>query len=191
MNKQPWEELATDFTKDIRKDVQGVVNEIVYGQRTAVVTVAKPFCSPARNIITGALQPYGVKIHRINERCEYVSIQGFIRKWRIEVKTFENFKYLNPMGIAMWLPKAVIAEVIVNEAAAGWAEYLLLNTGKLFVPGEYVNPKNAQWAARRGYKMPVAWNSDEPWLERSCAEGINTWRTTIRNLRRISPTRRK
>lgn len=73
------------------------------------------------------------------------------------------------------LPVATVARVTVSEKAAAWAEYLLLRTGKLYVPGAYVNKRNEQWAARHGGQMPPAWDKGQPWIESSCSAGIQQW----------------
>lgn len=137
------------------------------GKRT--ITVAKPFCSPARDIITGALTPYGVKIHEIQEEHMKISLLDFARKIKVEARTLENLKYA-PAAV-LFLPLAVYAHVTVNAKAAGWAEYLLLRTGKLYVPGKYVNQRNQEWAERHGGQMPQAWHEKRPWIERTCGEG--------------------
>jgi len=66
-------------------------------------------------------------------------------------------------------------QVTVNEAAAGWAEYLLLRTGLLYVPGKYVNERNEQWAEKHGGAMPPTWGNDQPWIELSCGDGVTAW----------------
>lgn len=165
---------------DIRKEFSGAMNSLRNdanslkpGPKTRTITVAKPYCAPARNIITGALQPYGVKIHAISERTEKAELRGFLRRMKVEARTWDNLQY-GP-GAVIWLPMAIVAEVTVNEAAAGWAEYLLLRTGKLYVPGRYVNSKNAEWAERHGGQMPPAWNDRKPWIESSCSDGMKAW----------------
>jgi len=153
---------------ELLKDFTGILDDFRPGPKTRTITVAKPFCSPARNIITGALQPYGVKIHSIRERTRTVMPRAWLRQQRIQVDDLEDV-------VGKPVPVATIAKVTVNEAAAGWAEYLLLRTGKLYVPGQYVNKRNADWAARHGGKMPPAWQDGKPWIEKSCSEGVKEW----------------
>ncbi len=160
--------------KELVNDTRSTVSSVRYGQPTRTLTVAKPYCSPARRLITGALQPYGVKIHSIQEQIIKVSLLDFARRMKIEAKTFENLKF-GPAA-PMFLPMAVHAQVTVNEAAAAWAEYLLLRTSKLYVPGRYVDPRNEQWAAQHGGRMPPAWKDGKaPWIERTCSDGMQAW----------------
>jgi hypothetical protein len=154
-------------------DIRSTVSSVRYGQSVRTLTVAKPYCFPARSIITGALQPYGVKIHNIREQVIKVSLLDFARRMKIELKTFENLKF-GPAA-PIFLPMAVHAQVTVNEAAAAWAEYLLLRTGKLYVPGRYVDPRNQQWAEKHGGRMPPAWNEGKPWIEANCKDGVQAW----------------
>lgn len=172
--------VGSDIAQDVRSEQQRMkselrrtVTDVKPGPRTRTITVAKPYCCPARSIITKALQPYGVKIHGISERTEKAELRGFLRRMKVEARTWDNLKF-GP-GAVIWLPMAIVAEVTVNEAAAGWAEYLLLRTGKLYVPGRYVNAKNAAWAERHGGQMPPAWNEKKPWIETSCKQGMDAW----------------
>lgn len=141
---------------------------------TTTLTFAKPYCMPSRPIIMKALQPYGVKVYSVHEQVHKISLHDFMRRMRVEVRNWENLKF-GPAAL-MWLPAAWHAEVVVNEAAAAWAEYLLLRTGKLYVPGAYQNPRNEAWAARHGGQMPPAWKDGKaPWIEKSCNEGVKQW----------------
>ena len=160
---------------DLMNELRGLRDEARYGQRTRVITVAKPFCAPARGIITGAFQPYGVKVYDIAETPMKISVLDFARRMRVEAKTWENLRY-GPLA-ALFLPLATVAKIRVNESAAAWAEYLLLRTGKLYVPGQYVNRRNEQWAARHGGQMPAAWRDGKPWVEASCSEGVQAWQS--------------
>lgn len=159
--------------KQLLDDMRSTVNDMRPQVQPRTITVAKPYCSPARSIITGALEPYGVKIHGIRERVIKVSLSDFARRMKIELKTFENLKF-GP-GAPFFLPMAVHAKVTVNAGAAAWAEYLLLRTGKLYVPGQYVDPRNQAWAEKHGGTMPPAWGEGKPWLEASCKEGVDVW----------------
>lgn len=158
----------------IGEELRATRDDMKPGPRKRTITVAKPFCAPCRNIITGALQPYGVKIHRIVEYPLMIDTRGLARRMKVELKQRENLKY----GVAapIYLPGSWTAHVTVNEQAAAWAEYLLLRTGRLYVPGRYVNARNEQWAKRHGGQMPPAWNEGKPWIETSCKEGMKAWR---------------
>ena len=157
---------------DLRSEFGAMRDELRHGTQTRTLTVAKPYCSPARDIVMTALQPYGVRIYGYSEHTEKTELRGFLRRMKIEAKTFENLRY-GPAA-AGWLPMAIVAEVTVSEKAAAWAEYLMLRTGKLYVPGEYVNKRNADWARQHGGEMPPRWN-EQPWIERSCSDGMNAW----------------
>lgn len=155
--------------EDLLKDLRGSFDQ----PGTRVITVAKPFCAPARDIITGAFQPYGIKMHGYREEVQKVSLQGFARRMKLEMRTFENLKF-GPAAV-IFLPMAVVAHVTVSEKAAAWAEYVLLRTGKLYVPGEYVNARNEEWASKHGGKMPPAWGEGKPLIESSCSAGKAAW----------------
>lgn len=143
------------------------------GPATRTITVAKPYCAPARDIVMTALQPYGVKVFGYKERTDFAELRGFLRRMKIEVRTWENLQY-GPAAPG-FLPMACVADVTISEKQAAWAEYLMLRTGKLYVPGEYVNKRNADWAARHGGQMPTAWKDGQPWIEKSCSEGKAAW----------------
>ncbi len=81
------------------------------------------------------------------------------------------------------LPTAHVAKVTVSKAAAAWAEYLLLRTGKMYRVGGYTDKRNEQWAARHGGQMPPAWSDGEPWIEKSCSEGVKAWQSAQKAVR--------
>lgn len=158
---------------ELFKDIKDTVSTVRHGATTTTLHIAKPYCMPSRPIIMKALQPYGVKVYSVHEQVHKISLHDFMRRMRVEVRNWENLKF-GPAAL-MWLPGAWHAEVVVNEAAAAWAEYLLLRTGKLYVPGAYQNPRNQQWAAQHGGQMPPAWGKGQPWIERTCSEGMQQW----------------
>ena len=159
---------------DILNDLKSTFDEVRNATATRTITVAKPFCTPARDIVMTALNGYGVKVYDYSERVIPVSLADFARRMKIERKTFENLQYGSMAPV--FLPMAIHAEVTVSEKAAAWAEYLLLRTGKLYVPGKYVNRRNEEWAAKHGGRMPPAWQEGKPWIEQSCSEGKQAWR---------------
>lgn len=174
---------------DLFKELRSALGQVQGRPATRVITVAKPFCSPARDIITGAFQPYGVKLYGYREEVKKMSLRDFARRMKLELKTLENLRY-GPAA-PFFLPMAVWAYVEVSEQAAAWAEYLLLRTGKLYVPGEYVNRRNAEWAARHGGQMPPAWQEGKPWIEASCSEGVQAWQPVKDAAKRVqTPTKR-
>ena len=154
---------------DLMNELRGLRDEAHYGQRTRVITVAKPFCAPARGIITGALQQYGVKMYGYRDQIKTISPRAWARQQGVIADA--------PLDMAgeKLLPLATVAEVTVSEQAAAWAEYLLLRTGKLYCPNGYVNARNEAWAKRHGGQMPPAWNEGKPWIEKSCSEGMKAW----------------
>lgn len=155
------------------KDAASEVRNIFDGEDTVTLTVAKPYCMPARSIIRNALEPYHVKIFRISETTHRISLSDWGRRMEIENRTMENLKY-GPAAV-MWLPIAIVARVTVRRKAAAWAEYLMLRTGKLYVRGEYFEPRNAEWARKHGGKMPPKWDEGEPWIEKGCSDGMKPW----------------
>lgn len=153
---------------ELFKDIKDTVSTMRHGTPTRTIVVAKPYCSPARHIVTGALEPYGVKVYGFREAARMANPLNLLRSGqRMEGDLF--FTLPNA------LPVAQIAEVTVSEAAASWAEYLLLRTAKLYRVGPYINRRNQQWAARHGGQMPPAWDKGQPWIERSCSEGMKAW----------------
>lgn len=175
---------------ELLSDIAGSINELRYGAPVRTITVAKPFCSPARNIITAAFAPYGVKCHRITERTKLISLHDFARRMKVELRTHENLKY-GPTAAPAFLPMAIVADVTVNEKAAAWAEYLLLRTGLLYVPGKYQNPRNEQWAAQHNGRMPPAWDNGTPWIEASCSNGIEAWQGAKQAIKQAQNARKQ
>lgn len=173
---------------ELMNELRATVGSLRPGSARQTITVAKPYCSPARSIITGALQPYSVKIHAIEEHTKLISIRDFARRMKVELRTFENLKY--GLAAPAYLPMCIIANVTVNEAAAAWAEYLLLRTGLLYVPGRYVDPRNEAWAARHGGQMPPAWGKGQPWIERTCSEGMKQW-AAVKEAAKREPAKKK
>ena len=158
---------------ELFQEISDTFDELRIGEPTRTLTVAKPFCGPARHIVTGALDPYGVHIYAYGEEVQRLELQGFLRRMGVEIRKWENLKY-GP-GALMWLPQAIVANVTVGAKQAAWAEYLMLRTGRLYVPGRYVNQRNADWAARHGGQMPPAWKDKKPWIEGSCKDGLEAW----------------
>lgn len=144
------------------------------GQRrpsgTTTITVAKPYCIPARGIIEPVLAKYGVKIYDYAEEVKMVGPNYALKHLRVYATSVEAVtRMLDP------LPTAHVAKVTVSKASAAWAEYLLLRTGKLYRVGGYIDKRNEKWATQHGGRMPPAWNDGEPWIERSCSEGVQAW----------------
>lgn len=165
--------LFAEMAEELSDEVTNTLNEMRPKQDTRTLTIAKPYCMPARGIVTKALQPYGVKIYSYHEEVQKLELRGFLRRMGVEIRKWENLKF-GP-GAIMWLPQAWVAQVEVSEKQAAWAEYLMLRTGRLYVPGRYVNKRNADWAARHGGHMPPAWKDKKPWIEGGCKDGAAAW----------------
>lgn len=122
------------------------------GGGTRTITVAKPYCTPARDGVMTALNSYGVVIHDFSESTESHKILGKL------------------------VPMLQVAEVTVSAQAASWAEYLLLRSGKFRIYGKYQDKRNEAWASRHGGQMPPAWEKGKPYIESGCAAGKEAWR---------------
>jgi hypothetical protein len=157
--------LLGEILSVITKDIKGIINELHHGNQTITITVAKAYCTPARGIVYTALQPYGVKIYGYREYQRFTSPRAWLRA--------QGINSAEPN--AQQLPLATFADVTVSNQAAAWAEYLLLRTGKFYVPGEYVNAKNAQWATQHGGQMPPQWDKGLPLIEKNCSIGKTLW----------------
>lgn len=155
---------------DLLKEISDTFDELRIGEPTRTLTVAKPYCSPARDIITGALQPYGVKMYGYNEYVKTMGPRAAIRQLGLSASAFDS-----AIRLPDALPTAQVAEVKVSAKAAAWAEYLLLRTGKLYVVGKYQNPRNEAWARQHGGVMPTTWAEGKPMIETSCKAGMDAW----------------
>lgn len=153
---------------ELLKDIKDTVSTMRHGTATRTITVAKPYCSPARGIIEPVLAKYGVKMYGYQEAPRMTNPLTVLALTS-RIPGTSGYKIPNA------LPVAQVATVTVSEAAAAWAEYLLLRTGKLYRVGPYVNKRNQQWAAQHGGQMPPAWDEGKPWIERSCSEGMRQW----------------
>ena len=153
---------------DLFKEIADTFDELRIGEPTRTLTVAKPYCSPARHIVTGALEPYGVKLYSCKETIKTAGVRGMMRQMNLSDESFDG-------DTKVPLPMAQVVKVEVSEKAAAWAEYLLLRTGKLYVVGDYVNPRNERWAKQHGGTMPTAWHEGKPMIETSCKSGMDAW----------------
>lgn len=153
---------------EIAAQLRSTFAEIRYGTATRTITVAKPYCSPARDSVMTALNLYGVRIFDYHEA---VRMANPLTVLKMTAKVAGDAGLTVPNA----LPIAQVAHVTVSEAAAAWAEYLLLRTGKLYRVGTYINQRNEQWAAWHGGQMPPAWNEGKPWIETSCSKGMQQW----------------
>lgn len=162
---------------ELFKDIKDTVSTMRHGTPTTILTFAKPYCSPARGIIEPVLAKYGVKMYGYQEAARMANPLNLLRGGQ-HLPGDMFFTLPNA------LPVAQEAKVIVSEAAASWAEYLLLRTNKLYRVGPYINKRNAAWAAKHGGQMPPAWEEGKPWIEKSCSEGMKAWQEVKRQTKR-------
>lgn len=160
--------------REIFGDFREMLRGMQCGVPTRTITVSKPYCSPARNIITSTFDRYGVKIFDLKEKVEGVGLHQIIQQRNLDPSTFDN-------DMPKVLPVAQVARVTVSEKQAVWAEYLLLRTGKLSIVGQYQNRRNEQWAKQHRGRMPPAWQDGQPWIERSCSDGMAAWQPLTRS----------
>lgn len=160
---------------DLRKELADIFGSMRHGEPLRTLTIAKPYCTPARDLITATFQQYGVKMFAYDEQVRTLGPRQAIKNFKVSATAVENItRFLDP------LPTAQVATVTVSEKQAAWAEYLLLRTGKLYCPNGYVNKRNEQWAARHSGQMPPAWADNKPWIEKSCSEGKAAWAPLIK-----------
>lgn len=153
------------------------------------IVVQKPYCAPARGKILTALQPRGVIVgpQDIREQVVLTSVKTLLQRFKIELKTWENLKYGGPIGLAMFMPKAVQATVKVRTTQAAWAEYLLAASGH-FTIEKGVDRKQREAGYRRNGDMPTPWDGaetrayvkqqrqdDTPLIDADCREGNALW----------------
>lgn len=153
---------------ELLKDIKDTVSTMRHGTPTTELTFAKPYCSPARGIIEPVLAKYGVKVYGYSEAPRMTNPLTVL-------KMTSRIPGDSGARLPSTLPIAQVATVTVSEAAASWAEYLLMRTAKLYRVGPYINKRNQQWAAQHGGQMPPAWDEGKPWIERSCSEGVKAW----------------
>ena len=110
--------------------------------KTETILVAKPYCTPARQTITGIFNHYGVKLLGLKEKL-----------------TYEND-----------IPALIEATVTVSSKQAVWAEYLLLRSQKFMLMSKPKNKRNLEWASKYNV-MPESWNG-KPLIEKGCKEGL-------------------
>lgn len=116
---------------------------------TKTIVVSKGWCTPARDMILTAFQPYGVKALDLSEKEISLPIVGS-----------------NPIRID--------ARVIVSSKQAVWAEYLLLRSENFKLRSRPQNQRNAEWAARHNGRMPSAWDEAQgKWRDSKCKKGRN------------------
>lgn len=146
-------------------ELRAMRDEVKHGTETQTIVVAKPFCTPARQLITGTFKRYGVRLYGYKEYPVMASPRAWLRQQGVTTN----------LAGERSLPVANIAKVTVSKDAAAWAEYLLLRTGELYVPGRYVNKRNEQWAKKHHGVMPPRWQDGQPWVEKNCKAGVDAW----------------
>lgn len=160
--------MFNPFFEELRAVLDDFRNERRYGVRTRTLTVAKPFCTPARDTIMTIFSTYGVRVYDYRENTRNMTPKMM---WRN--------RFLKGGEIPA-LPLATVATIVVSAKAAAWAEYLLIRSRKLYRVGNYFEPKNEQWALRHNGRLPPAWDRQEPWIEASCRSGIVAWQDYLR-----------
>jgi len=155
---------------ELLKDFADMFGAMRHGEQLRTLTIAKPYCTPARDLITATFQQYGVKLYDYKEQVKTMGPRHARKLFRMGKKDAELIERRREP-----LPLAQVATVTVTEKQAAWAEYLLLRTGKLYCPNGYVNKRNADWAAKHGGAMPPAWKDGKPWIERGCSAGMDAW----------------
>lgn len=105
------------------------------------IVIAKPYCTPARDVVTKIFDQYGVRL------------LGFSEK----VNCIDGFPYFTQ------------AKVTVSSKQAIWAEYLLLRSQKFMLMSKPKNKRNFEWATKHK-QMPDSWNG-KPLIEVGCKEG--------------------
>jgi len=166
--------------EEVMQDLGEAFQDI--GTSKTVLYIAKPFCLPARGIIEPLFRKYGVKLYDIKEKTLMISPLDFARRMKVELRRWENLRY-GPAAL-MWLPMALHATVTVKTSQARWAEYLMIRTGKLYVPGKYFDRRNQAWAEKHGGVLPPAWGDKKPWIETKCKEGVEKWSYLKKHIKR-------
>ena len=118
---------------------------------TETIVVAKPYCTCARQTITGIFNQYGVKLLGLKEKLTYV----------------DN------------IPALIEATVTVSSKQAVWAEYLLLRSHKFMLMSKPKNARNLEWATKHNV-MPESWNG-KPLIEVGCKEGLKALKGAKKN----------
>lgn len=157
-------------------------------------TVQKPYCTPSRAIVMNALQPYAIPVYGFSETVN-----------RAKVKDLVEIKKLNGQEPDYGdVPLSQSASFAVPSTMAGWAEDLLVSTGRLAVTKGHVPGRGVDgWAKGRGGNMPTPWDASagvetastrriapfvppEPGMaviEDDCVEGKRAWQL-VGNLRK-------
>ena len=110
--------------------------------RNETIIVAKPYCIPARDVVTKIFDHYGVKLLGFSEKVNYID----------------------------GLPYFTQAKITISSKQAIWAEYLLLRSQKFMLMSEPKNKRNFEWATKHK-QMPDSWNG-KPLIEVGCKEGL-------------------
>jgi hypothetical protein len=122
---------------------------------TTTIVVSRGLCSPIRPDVLTALQPFGVRILRIEAWGE--------GHWHIPGADGRTFPDAD-----IWVKKH-IAHVTVSDAQAAWAERLLWQSNKVWLESKPINPR-LKWEAPpeckagahgtlgRG-RMPTPWSA--------------------------------
>lgn len=133
---------------------EGFTKRTAKGGAKTTITVAKGYCTPSRETLTGALKPLHI--------------------W-FQAPRFDQH---GPKDSETGFPKYQTAKITVKKSQAAWAEYVILSIktprgAPVFqVLSKPKNAKNAQWAANRS-GVPMPWNlkeGDVSWIDHDCPE---------------------
>jgi hypothetical protein len=108
------------------------------------IVVAKPYCTPARDIVTAICDQYGVKLLGFSEKVNYLD----------------------------WITVLHSTNITVSSKQAEWAEYLLLRSKRFMLMSKPKNKRNFEWATKHK-QMPDSWNG-KPLIEVGCKEGFSS-----------------
>lgn len=158
-------------------------------------TVQKPFCAPCRSFVYTALEPYGIPVYNYEGGTNKINTRNQLAVWKIELRTWENLKF-GPAA-PMYLPMSNYATFAVPGGQAGWAEDLLVKTGKLCISSGHIAGRgaDAKWANRNYGSMPTPWDKQagiersrtmrvgvlqpppdgKAWVEKECTKGVDAW----------------
>lgn len=154
---------------------------------TTTIRVARGLCSPLRDDVLTAIEPFGVRVLNINAWGE--------GHWHIPCPDLTPFPDAD-----IWVRKH-ICDVTVSDAQAKWAERLLWQSGKCNLESKPLNP-SLEWTAPPDCKagahgtlgrgtMPTPWsdNPDPRWWERRKRKPARTHQRKQRTTKRTRQAR--
>ena len=140
------------------------------------IVVAKPYCTPARNAITGIFQQYGVNVIKYNEYTKETNLKQYAKQQKLDMSLGNN-------DTKKSLPMAQVAEVTVSRKQARWGEYLLIRSGQFYRVGAYFDKRNEAWARKHNGTMPPQWDKGQPMIERTCKTAQRDWTDAVEQIK--------